>query len=95
MATQNIIFFERLMQGFDTLFDYTFQEGPKLKFFNINIIQSEYGISIDQTDNIIDNIIQIYWGTNKKDEVKFQKSLFPLYTSLEKELFMTTPLIVE
>ena len=29
MGTQNIFFFERLTQEFDTLFYYTFQEGPK------------------------------------------------------------------
>ena len=31
MATQNGIWFEILMQEFDTLFDYNFQEGPKNK----------------------------------------------------------------
>ena len=40
LSTQNSIFFERLMQEFDTLFDYTFQEGKQLKSLNINIIQS-------------------------------------------------------
>ena len=39
-------FLKRLTQEFDTLFDYTFQEGPKLNILNINIIQSKYGISI-------------------------------------------------
>ena len=57
METQNRILFERLMQGFDNPFQYTFQEVPKLKLLNINIIKSEYGISIDHTDHIIQNII--------------------------------------
>ena len=52
MATQNIICFERLLQEFDTIFDYKFQEGPKLKI-SILKTQSEYGISIYQTDHII------------------------------------------
>ena len=41
------------MQEFDALFNYTFQEGPKLKILAIIIIQSKYEISIDQTDHII------------------------------------------
>ena len=47
METDNIICFEIITQKFDTLFEYTFQEGSKLKLLDINIIQSKYGISID------------------------------------------------
>ena len=65
VATQIRICFEILIQEFDTIFDYTFQEGPKLNLLNINIIQSENNISIDQTYHIIKNIIQEYWVTKK------------------------------
>ena len=58
MVTEHIICFEILTQEFDTLFDYTFQEGSKIKLLNINIIQGKYGISIDQTYHIMKNIIQ-------------------------------------
>ena len=58
MVAENRIYFEILTQWFDALFGYTFQEGSKLKLLNINIIQSKYGISIDQTDHIMKNIIQ-------------------------------------
>ena len=34
MSTENIICFERLTQEFYTLFDYTYQEGSKLKLLN-------------------------------------------------------------
>ena len=60
MATQNSILFEIMIQEFDTLFDYTFQERPKINHPNINIVQSEHGISTDHTDHIIKNIIQYY-----------------------------------
>ena len=73
LATYNGIWFGRFMQYFDTIFEYTIQEGPKLIILNINIIQSEYEISIDQIDNIIKRIIQEYWLTTTKYEVKFQK----------------------
>ena len=65
VATQIRICFEILIQEFDTIFDYTFQEGPKLNPLNIKIIQSENNISIDQTYHIIKNIIQEYWVTKK------------------------------
>ena len=57
MATQNSICFERLMQEFDTIFDYILQDGEGLKTLNINIIKSENDISIDQKYHIIKNII--------------------------------------
>ena len=87
MATHNRIFFEKLIQEYDTLFGYTPQEGPKINLLNITMIQSEHRISIDQTDHIINNIIQEYWGTKTNYEVKFQRSYFPVGTSFEKELF--------
>ena len=58
METQSSIWFEIQIQWFETLFEYTFQERQKLKILNINIIQIEYGISIDQTYHIIKNIIK-------------------------------------
>ena len=72
------------MQYFNTLFGYTFREGPKLKIINSTIIQSEHDIIIYQKDHIIKNIIQEYWRTKTKDEVKFHNSPLPLDTSLEK-----------
>ena len=68
------------MQEFYTLFDYNWQEVPKINLLNIKIVQSKYGISIDQKYYIMKNIIQEYWGTKTKDKVKSQKSLFPVDT---------------
>ena len=41
------------------------------------------------------NIIQEYWATKTKDEVKFQKSPFPKNTSFEHTLFVATHMIGE
>ena len=57
MATDNIMFFERPTQEFDTLFEYTFWEGSELKLLIIKIIQIKYGIIIYQTDRIMKNVI--------------------------------------
>ena len=59
------------------------------------MIQSEYGIIIDQTYHTINNTIQEYWVKNTKYEVKFQTSPFSLEKSFEKLFFTTTPLIGE
>ena len=67
----------------------------KLKLLNINIIQGKYVISIDQTDHIIKNIIQEYWVTKTKYEVKLQKSPFPVDASFEHTLFVGTLIIGE
>ena len=93
MAKNNRIFFEILTQEFDSLFEYNFQEGSKLKLLNIKIIQGKYGINIDQTDHIMKNIIQEYWVTKSKYKVKIQQSPFPTYTSFEHTLLMDSPLI--
>ena len=71
MATENKICFEILVQEFDTLFDYTLQEGSKLKLLDINIVQGKYGISIDQTDHIMKNFIQEYWGGKQEMKLNF------------------------
>ena len=63
-----MILFERLNKYFDTLFDYTFQEGTKLKLLNTIIIQSEHDISIDKTYHIINNIIEEYYGSKKNEK---------------------------
>ena len=66
-----------------------------MKLLNVNIIKDKCGISIDLTDHIMKNIIQEYWGTKTKDEVKFQQSPFPVYKSFENKLFVNTHLIGE
>ena len=49
----------------------------------INIDQSKYGISIDQSYHIKKNVIQEYWGTKTKGEVTFHISPFPVDTPLK------------
>ena len=58
MSTHNSIFFERPMQEFHTLFDYTFQEVPTLNLLNMNISSGEHGTITDQTNHIINKITQ-------------------------------------
>ena len=62
LEKHNSVCSEILIKEFDTLFDYTSQEGTKPKLLNITIIQVEHGVIIKQTYHIINNIIQNIWG---------------------------------
>ena len=93
MTTKNRIFFERLTNEYNIIFDYTSQEGLKLNILNPTIIKSEHSLRIDQIDYIINNIIQYYLVTKKNQEIKFQRSHFLVETSFEKDHFIYTPLI--
>ena len=71
METNDIISLEGVTKELDTLFDYNLQEGPKLRLLNITVVQSENGIKIDKTDQIINDTIQKYWVTKTKKDVNF------------------------
>ena len=58
METENRVWFKRPAKESDTIFDHNLQEGSKLKLLKINMIQSKYGISIDQIYHIMKNIIK-------------------------------------
>ena len=71
------------------------KKGQQLNTLNKTIIQSEHGIIIDKTHHIINNSIQKYWGTNKKEEIGFQKQPFTIGTQFKKYIFMATKIIVK
>ncbi len=59
LATDDILFLSKkrgpfllLQQALEKLFDLTVTEGTILKFLNLHIVQSPFGISFDQTHHI-------------------------------------------
>ena len=50
-------FFLNLIQGMKSYFNITSAEGPSLRMLNIRIIQSEHGVSFDQSEGIEPNIL--------------------------------------
>ena len=46
-----------------TAYDITIQKGSRIKFLNFQIIQSEYGFSIDQIEHIL-NLVNYYFPKN-------------------------------
>ena len=48
---------QELLDKFGDLFSFKVKRGIELQFLNFRIIQSEQGISIDQTNHIIQKIM--------------------------------------
>ena len=68
LATDDMLFdttdesaFYQLLAEFGRYFDYTVRTGMELSFLNFRVIQSPYGISIDQSTHIRQNILQKYF----------------------------------
>lgn len=61
MATEHIVCFQRLQISFELLFKYSIQHRNIIKFLNLRIIHSLDVIILDQTQNIISNILDEYW----------------------------------
>ena len=60
-------------------------------FLNYRITQSSCGTSVDQFNHIRQTMLQVFFPENTT--VPFQSSPFPLDTSIEMELFQTTPML--
>ena len=61
-----------------------------MQFLNFRIIQSKHGISIDQTNHILQSILNNYFDKNKN--VKYESSPFPLDNKFEYELYTALPI---
>ena len=96
LATNDILYMSKheeplkeLLDKFGDFFSFKVKRGIELQFLNFRIIQSEHGISIDQTNHIIQSIIN---GSFDKDEkVKYESSPFPLDSKFEYELYAALP----
>jgi len=61
LATSNHNNYIELCDSLEQFFDYTSSDTTTLSFINIRIIQSDLGISIDQTKHIEYSILRPYW----------------------------------
>jgi hypothetical protein len=50
--------------------DVTTQEGPCLSYLNLRIVQSQYGISYDQTEHIRDSILEFWFPSGSTERLK-------------------------
>ena len=93
LATDDILFgttdkkaLDRLLMEFARYFSYTTRSGPELSFLNFCLIQSEFGISLDQTTHIRQIILNVYFPSDY-GTVPFESSPFPLSSDFEMRLF--------
>ena len=73
LATDDILYMSKhkeplqeLLDKFGDFFSFNIKRGIELQFLNFRIIQSEHGISIDQTNHILQSILNDYFEKNKK-----------------------------
>eukprot|EP00956_Cyclotella_meneghiniana_P029504 scaffold71543_cov60-Cyclotella_meneghiniana.AAC.2 len=85
--------FNRLCDKMRTMFDITTKEGSRLSYLNLDIIQTEHGVSYDQTDHIRRKIINKYFPPEKIAESKLKPVHTPFRTDsdYEKELAEQLP----
>jgi hypothetical protein len=75
------------------MFYITVKEGAQLSYLNLRNIQSEYGVSYDQTEHIIRKIINKYFPPSKIEDPKLKPVHTPFKTDsdYEKELMGQRP----
>ena len=81
--------FYRFQAHLATYFNLTRQEGPELKYLNFRIIQSEFGISMDQTRHIRESIIDPWFGTSTN--VRTADTPFRTDSQFEQDLAEVLP----
>ena len=64
------------------------KRGTDLQFLNFRIIQSEHGISIDQTNHIIEYF-------DKDEKMKYESSPFLIDSQFAYGLFVALPMTLE
>ena len=65
-ATNSSVAVQQLETEFKKYFAFTCKRGTELSFLNFRIIQSKYGISLDQTNHIQQKVLTPYFLDRKK-----------------------------
>ena len=85
-ASTSVKLYNLFLQEFSKYFSYITRTEPELPFLNYRVIQSKYGISIDQTTHIRQNILAKYFP-NEDEKIPFYSSPFPLDNSVKMEIY--------
>ena len=83
--------FNDLMTFMDSLFPVTAQTGIVLKYLNIRIIQTDLGISIDQTQHIKTNIVDKYFPPDNNERLKSADTPYRTDNEYERALAEALP----
>jgi hypothetical protein len=82
-----------LKRNMEAMSDLTLQEGAILRFLNLRIIQRPAGISIDQTDHIVETIVEPYVKDRNTSTLISITSPFTTDSSFEQYLY-EAPILV-
>ena len=88
ILTSSVALYQELKSNLSKAFKITSQEGPVLKYLNFRIVQSQHGISIDQTDHILEMVEPHYPRSSHFSKVD---SPFRTDRSYEHELNTSIP----
>ena len=66
----NVAIFYKLENHLKEHFGVTKKEGPQFEYLNLQITQSKYGVSYDQTYHIIDSIVHHFFPPESTERLK-------------------------
>ena len=89
-AYSDVKLFHDLRNFMTRYVDVTTQEGPIIKYLNLRIVQSDYGVSFDQTEHIRDSVL-IKWLPQAGDYVKGYHTPWRTDREAERVLSETLP----
>ena len=90
-AYSNAVLFHNLRDHIKKYVEVTTNEGSVLKYLNLRIVQSKYGISFDQTEHIRSTILDEWFPNESKENVKPVHTPFRTDNTYERELAETLP----
>ena len=77
---------QELLDEFGEFFSFRAKREIELQFLKFRILQSEHGILINQTNHIVQSIMNDSF--DKDEKVKYESSPFPLDSKFEYELYV-------
>ena len=83
--------FSDFMKFMGSILPVTAQTGTVLKYLNIRVIQTDMGISIDQTQHIKTNVVEKYFPPNRTERLKSADTPYRTDSEYEKALAETLP----
>ena len=86
ISSSSISLFKRLCTHIEEYVPITIQEGPVIKYLNIRIIQTELGISIDQTHHIQTSVLDTWFPATKTERLKSADTPYRTDSQYERDL---------
>ena len=83
--------FADFMKFMDSILPVTAQTGTVLKYLNVRIIQTDMGISIDQTQHIKTNVVEKYFPPERTERLKSADTPYRTDSEYERALSETLP----